>query len=50
MSLLTELGAFFTDHRDCGELRAGVDEQVVWFACDCGAGIARNVTEVFNLK
>ena len=29
MSLLTELDAFFTDHRQCGELDAGVESEVV---------------------
>jgi hypothetical protein len=36
VTLLTELDAFFTDHRLCGELDASVDEPVVSFACDCG--------------
>jgi hypothetical protein len=40
VSLLTELDAFFTDHRLCGELDAGVDEPVVWFDCECEARIA----------
>jgi hypothetical protein len=44
MSLLTEL-AFYLDHRRCGELEAGVDGPVVWFACDCGARMARRVGE-----
>jgi hypothetical protein len=34
MSLLTELDAFFTDHRQCGELDAGVEGPIVWMACD----------------
>src|SRR4029434_3161723 len=29
VSLLTELDAFFTDHRQCGELDAGVECEVV---------------------
>jgi len=36
MSLLTELDAFFTDHRLCADLDAGVEGEVVWIACDCG--------------
>jgi hypothetical protein len=43
MSLLTDLDAFFTDHRRCGDLDAGVDGEVVWIACDCGASMARRV-------
>jgi hypothetical protein len=39
VSLLTELDAFFTEHRACGELDAGVEDEVVWIACDCGASI-----------
>jgi hypothetical protein len=37
LSLLTELDAFFTDHRLCGELDADVDGVVIWFDCECGA-------------
>ena len=36
MSLLTELDAFFTDHRLGADLDAGVEGEVVWIACDCG--------------
>jgi hypothetical protein len=39
--LLLDLDAFFLDHRLCGELDAGVDGPAVWFACECGARIAR---------
>jgi hypothetical protein len=35
VSLLTELDAFYLDHRRCGELEAGVEGPVVWFECDC---------------
>jgi hypothetical protein len=35
VTLLTELGAFYTEHRRCGELDLGVDGAVVWIACDC---------------
>jgi hypothetical protein len=42
VSLLTELDAFFTDHRRCGDLDAGVDGDIVWMACDCGASMARS--------
>jgi hypothetical protein len=41
VSLLTELDAFYTEHRWCGALDGGVDEVMVWLACDCGALIAR---------
>jgi hypothetical protein len=41
VSLLTDLDAFFTEYRRCGELDAGVDGPVVWIACECGARIAR---------
>jgi hypothetical protein len=44
VTLLTELDAFYLDHRRCGELEAGVDEQVVWFGC-CGARMARRADE-----
>jgi len=35
--------AFFLEHRLCGDLDAGVDGPVVWFACECGARIERPV-------
>jgi hypothetical protein len=41
VSLLTDLDAFFTDHRQCGELDAGVEGSMVWIACECGARMAR---------
>jgi hypothetical protein len=45
VSLLTDLDAFSTEHRRCGDLDAGVDGPVVWFDCECGAGIARRADE-----
>jgi hypothetical protein len=41
VALLTDLAAFYLDHRQCGELEAGVDGPVVWFDCECGASMAR---------
>jgi hypothetical protein len=41
VSLLTDLDAFYTEHRRCGELEADVDEQAVWIECECGASITR---------
>jgi hypothetical protein len=45
VSLLTELDAFFTDRRLCGDLDAGVDGPVAWFDCDCGTRIARRADD-----
>ena len=45
MSLLTELDAFFTDHRQCGDLDAGVDWPMVWIACPCGASMVPRADE-----
>jgi hypothetical protein len=45
VSLLTELDAFVTDHRQCGDLDAGVEGPIVWIACECGASMARRVDE-----
>jgi hypothetical protein len=46
VSLLTELDAFYTEHRRrCGELEAGVDGPVAWIVCECGARIARRMAE-----
>ena len=41
VTLLTELDAFYTEHRRCGKLDAGVKGPVVWIACPCGASMAR---------
>ena len=43
MSLLSDLDAFFTDHLRCGDLDAGVEGDMVWIACDCGARMLRRV-------
>jgi hypothetical protein len=45
MTLLADLDAFYTDHRRCGELDAGVEGPVVSIVCDCGARMARRVDE-----
>ena len=45
VSLLTELDAFFIDHRHCGDLDASVDGPIVWIACPCGGSMARRVDE-----
>jgi hypothetical protein len=45
VSLLTELDAFFTEHMPCGDLDAGVEGEMVWITCDCGASMARRVDE-----
>jgi hypothetical protein len=45
MNLLTELDAFYMEHRDCGAPEAGVDWPVVWIACGCGATIARRADD-----
>jgi hypothetical protein len=43
MSLLTELDAFYTEHRRCGELEAGIDDLVIWMVCECCAVLVRVV-------
>jgi hypothetical protein len=43
VSLLTDLDAFYTEHRACGDVDAGLDGLVIWFDCECGARIARRV-------
>jgi hypothetical protein len=48
VSLLTELEAFFTDHRHCGDLDAGVEGAVAWIACPCGARIEDSCNERFS--
>ena len=41
--LLAALDAFMQEHRRCGEIDGGVDDQHGWLACDCGARITRPV-------
>jgi hypothetical protein len=41
VSLLTEPDAFYPDHRQCGDLDAGVDGPVVWIACERARGRER---------
>jgi hypothetical protein len=45
VTLLTELDAFYVDHRRYGEMDAGVDGVVIWFDCECGAQIARRADD-----
>jgi hypothetical protein len=44
--LLAALGAFVQEHRRCGALEGGVQDQRVWIACDCGANIVHPVEEM----
>jgi hypothetical protein len=37
VTLLTDRDAFYLKHRRCGELDAGVEDERVWMACECGA-------------
>jgi hypothetical protein len=39
--LLAALEAFLQEHRRCGELDGGVEDDRVWMACECGASILR---------
>jgi len=41
--LLLDFDAFFLEHRLCGDLSGGTDDQRVWLACVCGARIDRTV-------
>lgn len=41
--LAEDLDAFYLEHRQCGELRADVENVVVWMDCGCGAVIARRI-------
>ena len=44
-NLLAALDAFLQEYRRCGDLDAGVDECLVWMACDCGAELVRALAE-----
>ena len=42
--LLLDFDAFFLEHRRCGDLDSGTDDERVWMACSaCGARIERAV-------
>ena len=42
--LLLDFDAFFLEHRLCGDLNGGTDDEHVWMACGaCGARIERPV-------
>jgi hypothetical protein len=35
------LDAFYLEHRRCGELESGVEQDRVWITCTCGALLVR---------
>jgi len=41
--LLEGLAAFLDEHRDCGELDGGADDECVWMTCTCRAVINRTL-------
>jgi len=41
--LLSELDAFYPEHRRCGELDGAVAEIFVWLRCSCGAHLIRRI-------
>ena len=44
MSLLTELDAFFTEHRLCGDLDGHASDECTWMTCPtCGARIEQRL-------
>jgi len=41
--LLSELDAFYLEHRRCGELEGAVEEITVWLRCSCSAQLVRQI-------
>ena len=41
--LLHGLAAFLQEHRRCGELNGGADEEWIWMTCTCRAVISRTL-------
>jgi hypothetical protein len=39
--LLASLVAFLDEHRYCGEMDGGADDDWIWMTCTCGAVISR---------
>jgi hypothetical protein len=51
VSLLTELDAFYTEHRLCGDFDTGMtntDPERVWVTCSCSARIERLATATYG--
>jgi hypothetical protein len=47
VALLRALGAFYYEHRQCGQLQSAVDDRPggrVVLTCDCGAVMVRRLT------
>ena len=40
---LASLAAFLDEHRYCGELDGGAEEEWIWMTCTCGAVISRTL-------
>ncbi len=41
--LLEGLAAFLSEHRWCGELDGGADEEWIWMTCTCGVVISQTL-------
>jgi hypothetical protein len=44
--VLFDLDAFYLEHRLCGDLDGDATDERAWFACECGAKIARRTPPV----
>jgi len=44
--LLASLVAFLDEHRYCGELDGGAEDEWIWMTCTCGAVISRTLEPV----
>ena len=42
-TFLSELYAFYLEHRRCGELEGAVAEATVWLRCSCSAQLIRRI-------
>jgi len=40
-NLFDDLDSFYLEHRRCGELESGVEDERAWMTCECGAALAR---------
>jgi hypothetical protein len=48
-SLWNDLEAFLQEHRRCGELDGGVENERIWMACECGACPCPHQLTIVNL-
>jgi hypothetical protein len=47
--LLAALDAFLHEHRRCGQMDGGLEDERLWMTCSCGAGLSRSLARTARL-